>query len=391
MVYSLLKTAQNGEKPALGKDKSYMNILILFSQPWRTGGAETHVEAMIAGLPEQQIFLAVNQGSNVEKLNQLRGKYKNIEIVEIQTRGIDLFRWQSDLRKLADFIHQNKIDIISAQQRTAGIWAYFLHRKTAVPYTITMHDPWHRAKLVSIYKYIFPIMIVVSANLKEMLKNKYDFPESKINLIDNGIDFSTFFPINKIEAREKLGLNNDDKIILHVSRLSGVKGAVSLVLIDAMSELDDNNNYKLIIIGEGPLRVEIEKKIDVFNANHKNKIEIYDFVEGISDWYNAADMLVGEGRVAIETLACLRPIVAIRNSKLFIGSVNKENIEYSCDVNFDGRDIPVTPQNIGIEIEKAFKLQDDDIDYIAGYVKKRLSLNKMASDYIKIFNKCLSK
>lgn len=26
-----------------------MNILILFTQPWKTGGAETHVEALLKG------------------------------------------------------------------------------------------------------------------------------------------------------------------------------------------------------------------------------------------------------------------------------------------------------------------------------------------------------
>ena len=36
-----------------------MNILILFSQPWRVGGAETHVEALLKGLEEHKIFLAV--------------------------------------------------------------------------------------------------------------------------------------------------------------------------------------------------------------------------------------------------------------------------------------------------------------------------------------------
>ena len=39
-----------------------MNILILFSQPWRVGGAETHTEALIKGLVGHDVYLVVNHG-----------------------------------------------------------------------------------------------------------------------------------------------------------------------------------------------------------------------------------------------------------------------------------------------------------------------------------------
>ena len=42
--------------------------------------------------------------------------------------------------------------------------------------------------------------------------------------------------------------------------------------------------------------------------------------------------------MAIETLACEKPVVAIRNDKYFIGLITKDNIEYACKVNFDGKD-----------------------------------------------------
>ncbi len=64
-----------------------MNILILFSQPWRVGGAETHVEALLKGLEGNHLFLAVNEGSHEEKLAQLKQKFPNLKIVIVQARG----------------------------------------------------------------------------------------------------------------------------------------------------------------------------------------------------------------------------------------------------------------------------------------------------------------
>ena len=54
-----------------------MNILILFTQPWKTGGAETHVEALLKGLCTHKVFLAVNHGSDESKLAKLKEKYNN--------------------------------------------------------------------------------------------------------------------------------------------------------------------------------------------------------------------------------------------------------------------------------------------------------------------------
>ena len=41
-----------------------MNILILFTQPWRIGGAETHVAALLKRFVSHKIILAVNEGSD---------------------------------------------------------------------------------------------------------------------------------------------------------------------------------------------------------------------------------------------------------------------------------------------------------------------------------------
>lgn len=363
-----------------------MNILILFSQPWRVGGAETHVEALLAGLAEHNLFLAVNKGSNEEKLAQLKEKFPRLTIVMIQARGANLLRWKKDIMMLCALVTREHIDVISAQQRTAGIWAHLIRYYTQVPYTVTMHDPWHRAMFKSIYGKMFAKIFVVSRNLRDELMEKFNFYKEQIHLINNGIDFHAFKPQPKEICREKLGIPAQAEIILHVSRLSNVKGAVSLAIIASMEQvLKIRPNAQLFIIGEGPLRNVINEKVAAFNRQYGEKIKIYDFVTNITDWYNGTDILVGEGRVAMETLACLKPIVAIRNAQTFIGKIDGKNINYACDVNFDGKDQLVTAENMAIEIEQAFQLPLSESEKIADYIKERLSLETMAKAYLDVF------
>ncbi|WP_196594380.1 glycosyltransferase [Pectinatus sottacetonis] len=363
-----------------------MNILILFTQPWRTGGAETHVQALLKGLSAHNIFLAVNYGSSSDKLNTLEQLYPNVHVLTIQARGINIFKWYKSFQALKSLLKIHHIDIIACQQRTAGIWASLLSKNSSIKYTVTMHDPWHRAKIKKIYPHIFPQMIAVSKNLAAILEKNYGFPAKHIRIINNGIDFSIFYPMEQLKARQQLSLSQAKKIILHVSRMSSIKGAVSLLIIDTLHHLAEKGQfYNTILIGEGPLRTEIDHRAQLFNAQYGQWITVRNFVSNIAAWYNAADILIGEGRVAIECLACEKPVIAIRNSHSFIGLITQANIAYACDVNFDGQDKPATVDNMAVEINKAFALPPDEPKAVAAYIKEHLSINKMARAYINTF------
>lgn len=364
-----------------------MNILILFSQPWRVGGAETHVEALIKGLGTHTVFLAVNQGSQEQKLNILQEKYPNLTIIKIQARGINVYQWWRDINRLASLITQKNIDIVSAQQRTAGLWAYFLQRKTKVPFTVTMHDAWHRAQGKEIYAKLFSNMIVVGQHLYKRLIEDFGFLPNQITCVHNGIDFEVFMLQDRLTAREQIGLSKDEVVILHVSRLSNIKGAVAVALIKSLDTVRGYiPNVKLAIIGEGPLRSQLDNMALEYNKQHNREVvQLYNFLEGISTWYNAADLVVGEGRVAIEALACKRPVIAIRNAQTFLGAITLDNINEAITVNFDGVNKEVTAANLANEILAGMQTSPKECSAIANVIVHRLSVECMAKDYLNVF------
>lgn len=368
-----------------------MNILILFSQPWRVGGAETHVQALMQGLrDDHKITLAVNEGSNQNQLALLRKQYPAVQILTIQARGVNIFRWAADILKLTEFVKNNHIEIISAQQRTAGIWAYIIKRKTSLPFVVTMHDSWHRVFAKRIYPRLFPKMLAVSHNLAQRLRDDFGFAPDKITTVHNGIDFEAFTPQEKLAARNKLNLDVNTKIILHVSRLSSIKGEVSLVLLKSIAFLAKQiPDGQVIIIGEGPLRPEIEKLAQEINMTSTIKTVVQDFTADIKTWYAAADLVVAEGRVAIEAIACLRPVVAIRNGRFFFGALRSNNIMEAINVNFDGQNLTVSPAALAEQIAEALTIDENEKMDIFRQVKSRMNINVMAEEYLDTFQKSI--
>ncbi|SCM83611.1 Glycosyl transferase group 1 [uncultured Sporomusa sp.] len=369
-----------------------MNILILFSQPWKVGGAETHVEAMLSGFQHHNVYLSVNKGSNLERLKLIKEQYPKLKVMEIQSRGINIFRWLYDIYRLASLIKTSHINIISAQQRTSGVWAWLLQKMTKVPFVVTMHDSWHRAVFKKLYPKLFPIIIVVGSHLEKVLFEQFGFQKQQVSFVNNGIDINRFVSKDKLWAKQNLGIQPDDKMILHVSRLSSIKGAVALAIIDSLPlVLSKDPDVKLTIIGEGPLRSEIEKKAMLLNQQHGNIIEIKDFTNNLIMWYNAADMIIGEGRVAIESLACEKPVVAIRNSNNFFGLVTSDNIIEGVKVNFDGDKYQVNNINLTEEIVKALSVSSDECSTIAAYIRDHMSIDSMCVKYMKLFEEWTAK
>jgi teichuronic acid biosynthesis glycosyltransferase TuaC len=155
-------------------------------------------------------------------------------------------------------------------------------------------------------------VIAVSDALKQRMV-ELGIEAEKVAVIRNGIDRSIFYPRDQAEARRRLGLATESRIIIAVGALVPLKGMDRL--IDAMKLLS-SESIKLYVIGEGPERAALEAQI----ANH----ELVDRVfligsrpqEELAEWYSAADLFClassreGCPNVVIEAMACGTPVIA---------------------------------------------------------------------------------
>jgi glycosyltransferase involved in cell wall biosynthesis len=157
-------------------------------------------------------------------------------------------------------------------------------------------------------------IITVSKSNFQVLTEKLDVSIGKLSVISNGFDSKLFRPMDKFEARLKLGIPQDKKVLLNVANLVPVKG--QKYLIESMKKIARvEDNVVLYIIGNGPLRKELETQIRRLNLEGTVRIVGARPHSEIPPWMNAADLFVlpslseGNPTVMFEALGVGLPFV----------------------------------------------------------------------------------
>jgi D-inositol-3-phosphate glycosyltransferase len=149
----------------------------------------------------------------------------------------------------------------------------------------------------------------------------------QIEIIPCGTDVQNFRQISKLDARQQLGIDPTDRVVLYVGRFDTRKGIETLVR--ACAELrtqltaEPERQLRLLIVGgsdpneaDGAERLRIEELVEQLGL-----ADITQFVgmvghDRLPSYYTAADVCVIPshyepfGLVAIEAMACGTPVVA---------------------------------------------------------------------------------
>ena len=117
----------------------------------------------------------------------------------------------------------------------------------------------------------------------------------------------------RLKTRISLNIDDDSLVIIHVGRFSPQKN--HRLLIESFSRvLSKINNVKLVIVGDGDLRPEIEGIVNRNGLN--NHIKFLGVRKDIADLLSASDIFVlssdweGLPLTVIEAMAAGKPVVA---------------------------------------------------------------------------------
>jgi len=232
-------------------------------------------------------------------------------------------RWMADgVESLAQRLRaEQPIDVIDAHYvYPDGYAATLIGERLKIPVVITARGT--DVNLFSRMPLIRPLVrkalaradgvIAVSDALKRRMI-ELGIETGKIATIRNGVDRAVFYPRDRMEARRKLGLDPQSRVIVTASALVPLKGIDRL--IDAMALMRDAN-AKLYVIGEGPERVALETRIAKHGLTDRVLLIGSRPQAELAEWYSAADLFClashreGCPNVVIEALACGLPVVA---------------------------------------------------------------------------------
>ena len=161
--------------------------------------------------------------------------------------------------------------------------------------------------------------IAISHGIKKELMNNFGIPEKNIEIIHHGVDLNYFKPYQedessiqtRLEVRQKLGIQPEDRVLLHVGALNSRKGIFKSLEVLAYLKRQGFKNLKYLAVGQGdqkilqPLIKDLELEDNVILAPHSKDIREYYWA---SDLFFFPSFYEPFGLVVLEAMACGLPV-----------------------------------------------------------------------------------
>jgi teichuronic acid biosynthesis glycosyltransferase TuaC len=158
-------------------------------------------------------------------------------------------------------------------------------------------------------------LITVSEAMRRAAIHQYGATPSRVHTIVNGFNSSVFAPADRMQNRQRLGLNSDDQIVIFVGRFIEAKGLRELISA-ARQIASKNDHFRLALIGDGVMKAELMELIATAGLAEKVHLPGGLAPSAVAQWISASDVLAlpswseGYPNVVVEAAACGRPVVA---------------------------------------------------------------------------------
>jgi glycosyltransferase involved in cell wall biosynthesis len=270
------------------KEGTYIKVLHIISGN-DNGGGGNHVLNICSkdNVKFENIIGCVGEGPLYSKAKAMDVSFK-------------LFSNKLNNTDLVDFINNNSISIISFHGAKPFLMHLILKNKLKVPTVAVVHSDFRYDFLNNKLKYFiftplsikglksFKNYICVSNNLKHLLEEK-KFKGSKA-VVNNGIDIKKVSIVTSSEAiRKSLKLKTQDFVYVMVARLHPIKNHREVIMSFRKLTLEFQD-VKLLLVGDGELRSELEKLI--IELKLENKVIMAGNVYNPLDYINASNVSV---------------------------------------------------------------------------------------------------
>jgi L-malate glycosyltransferase len=229
--------------------------------------------------------------------------------------------------KMIKVAKASELDLIHSHYAIPHAEAAYMAREIIkIPYVVTLHgSDVHTLGLDPAYKPVVKFTVekadAVTA-VSEFLKKKAHEElgiKREIHVIPNFIDTTSFSQVKGVRLVVESGCVSlrgeeeayevcpDEKIILHASNFREVKRVVELVEI-MRTVVDAYPNTRLVIAGDGPTRIEVERKIEELKLC--NSVHLLGIKSNMQEIMCSADVfamnstLEGMPLVLLEAMSC---------------------------------------------------------------------------------------
>jgi len=288
------------------------------------GGAENHVRDLANVLDEMghEIFIMARNGKQNDLLN------KGVKFIYIRMSD---FLALYQIFSVARFVKRRGIEVIHAHQRLPVFIGCMAAKIAGVPVVVTVHGHTQYDVRSPLVRKMVDKFIFVRQSTFDEAKG-YGIAAEKCLLIQNGVRI-----VDSRDMRDYYSLCYISRIDKRHSQV--ISMVMNKVLVHLFLQFPD---LKFNIVGEGDHLEEIRGEADLINRQiGRPAVIIHGYMQDVSEIIRKSGLVLGVGRVAIETLACGVPVLSV-NQKYFGGLVSSENYSFFRKNNFVayGRDSP---------------------------------------------------
>jgi glycosyltransferase involved in cell wall biosynthesis len=277
-------------------------------------GGQKSLLALIDNLDRERIIpylLLQDEGELVNLAHK-----RNIQVFKQNIPGFKptnlfkLFKIRNNIRKI---VRKNEIEIIHSDDAKFAYFSTFIAKNVKTVYHARVTEGRKYDKLLE--KRINKVVGISKATRQRFNKT---LENERFKVIHNGVDCELFNDnYDKLEIRNKLGIELDKKILVFVGQIKKTKGLVEI--IEAANLLRNSKDFKIYLLGKEPEPGLKQGFVDLIN-----KYELSDTISfvgqksNVNEWLQAADVVLfpshegaeGMGRVPFEAMATSTPVIA---------------------------------------------------------------------------------
>ena len=293
------------------------------------GGAGACMAQLVGGLIESGVEVSVV--SRREK-----GEYSELFDIPVHRTGfLDLGFRSSKIshmftvqKKLDGIVGDGGFDLIHSHNPPAAYPAQKTSRRNNISHVTTMHGPWADVRLGSLQRFFATMLeekvlqdadyvTCDSKRLADDVTGWYGLEPNKVKGILNAVESDVFRPdlSSQSKAREKLGFETSDKVVLYTGRFLVEKG-INFFLRGIEDVAAKSEGTSFLLVGGGYDEHVVKKWLGKSGLGDRVTVIPYLEYELMPYAYLASDLLVqpslaeGLSRSILEAMACGLPIIA---------------------------------------------------------------------------------
>lgn len=316
--------------------------------------------------------------------------HKEIELIKVNLNSF--IALPKTYLKLSRIIKKYCPDVVHAHMVHANILMRLVRLSTPMNKLIcTAHNSNEGGKLRMLAYRVTHKLADLTTNVSREAVIAFEdmkaVPSNEMITIYNGIDLEKFSYSSsaRMELNLELNIDNSYKVILAVGRFSEQKDYPNLLKAVHLLKAEAKFLFKLVIVGDGDLRILIESMIDRLGL--KNEVILLGRRNDIPSLMSAADLFIlpskyeGFGLVVAEAMACECLVVAtdcggvaevLNDSDFLIPKCNhkmlKNKIQYCISLTTNEQ-YRITQKNLRY-VKDNFSLEDIVNQWIVLYDKR---------------------